>query len=80
MHRRVSGRQSVWPLPAPGRRYTSAEVVSIKPNPLKAKDVEVAKQAEAQKVTRVCGRGGGNLGTAAAAAQGVVCSSERCPI
>jgi len=32
------------------RRYTAAEVVTVKPNPLKAKDVEVAKQAEAQKV------------------------------
>ena len=32
------------------RRYTSVDLVTLKPNPLKAKDVEVAKQAEAAKV------------------------------
>lgn len=32
------------------RRYAPAELVTIKPNPLKARDVEVAKAAEAQKV------------------------------
>ncbi|GBF94551.1 hypothetical protein Rsub_06666 [Raphidocelis subcapitata] len=32
------------------RRYAPAEVVQVKPNPLKARDVDVAKAAEAQKV------------------------------
>ncbi|KAI8470559.1 MAG: hypothetical protein J3K34DRAFT_253141 [Monoraphidium minutum] len=32
------------------RRYTSAEIILLKPNPLKSKDPAVAKAAEAQKV------------------------------
>ena len=31
-------------------RYTVASVIMVKPNPLRAKDVDVAKQAEAAKV------------------------------